>query len=201
VTPRPVYVDATALISLARIDRLDLLTLLPGPVRVTRWVWDEVVGDAAKPGVAALLQASEERMLLVVEEGDPDAYPQVDPGESTVLSAAAAVGAIVLIDERKARALIEADPVLRRSIAQVSGTVGLILLAKRRGLIPAVRPLLDDLIRQSFWIGPAFYEGALREAGELRWRGEGGAERGIRCDGYGSAPAAMRMNLAHLGGS
>jgi predicted nucleic acid-binding protein len=46
------------------------------------------------------------------------------------------------------------------------GIIGLILLAKRTGIVPAVRPLLDDLTRQSFRIGSPLYESVLREAGE-----------------------------------
>jgi predicted nucleic acid-binding protein len=84
-----------------------------------------------------------------------------------VLSAASAARAGVIVDERKARSLIDLDPELRRTIRQPTGVIGLILLAKRRGQVSAVRPLLDDLIRQEFWISPAFYQHALEEANEL----------------------------------
>lgn len=162
-----VYADATVLIGLGRINRLDLLTLLPSPIYVTERVWEEVANDSDKPGVVAIRQARDQDLLAVVAEGDPHAFPQLDPGESTVLTAAAAAGAAVLIDERKARALIATDPKLKGVIRQASGIIGLILLAKRRGHILAVRPLLDELIRQSFWISPSFYEHILRQAGEL----------------------------------
>lgn len=151
------YADATALIGLARIGRLDLLTLLPTPVYVTAQVWEEAGGDASKPGVVALQEARAKGLLAVVDEGNPQAFPRLDPGESTVLSAAAAAQAAVLLDERQARALISADASLRHSIRQATGIIGLILLAKRRGRIAAVRPLLDELIRQSFRISAAFY--------------------------------------------
>lgn len=161
------YADATALIGLARIGRLDLLRLLPSPIFVTTRVWQEVVDDPRKPGVAGLQQARDDGLLAVVDEGDPTAFPQLDPGESTVLSAAAAVGAAVVIDERKARTLVNTDPSLRSSIREATGIIGLIVLAQRRGYLPAVRPLLDELIRQRFWISPAFYQDVLRAAGEL----------------------------------
>jgi len=163
---RRVYADATALIGLARIDRLDILSLLPLPIYVTERVWQEVASDAEKAGAAALLQAREAGLLAVVDEGDPDAFPQLDAGENTVLTAAAAAGAAVLLDERKARRLIESDPYLKAQIRAATGIVGLILLAKRRGLIPAVRPLLDALIGQNFWLSPTFYDSVLHEAGE-----------------------------------
>lgn len=169
---RRVYADATALIGLARIDRLDLLDLLPTPIFVTERVWAEVASDPGKPGVEALLSARERGLLSVVFEGDPAALPELDAGESTVLTAAVAVQGAVLVDERKARALIERDPRLRASIAQASGIVGLILLAKRHGRITAVRPLLEDLVRHNFWISQSFYQEILRLAGEQTAEGK-----------------------------
>jgi predicted nucleic acid-binding protein len=169
VTGPRVYADATALIGLARIDRLDLLDLLSvlaTPIHVTAVVWDEAVGDIAKPGVPALERARLARLLVVLDEGEPEAFPQLDPGESTVLTAAAAAGAVVLLDERKARALITADPGLRGRIPLTIGCVGLLLLAKRRRRIPAVRPLLDVLRQQGFWIGAEVYADAVRQARE-----------------------------------
>ena len=166
MAPPSVYADATALIGLGRIDRLDLLAVLPGPVKVTGHVWAEVADDPHKPGVAALRAARDTGLLVVVNEGDPDAFPQLDAGESTVLSAAMAVHAVVVIDERKARRLVETDPTVGRAVRAVIGIVGLSLLAKRRGKVPLVRPLLDALIDQGFWIGASFYDGTLRQAGE-----------------------------------
>jgi predicted nucleic acid-binding protein len=166
MTSLQIYADATALIGLSRIDRLDLLRLVPTPVGVTTRVWSEVTADPAKPGVPELVRARGEGLLVVVEEGDAEAFPQLDAGESTVLTAAAAARAAVLVDERKARALIERNAGLRQAITRAGGIVGLILLAKRTGVIPAVRPLLDDLIRQGFRISPALYAQALRAADE-----------------------------------
>ncbi len=151
------YADASALIGLGRIGHLDLLTLLSAPVYVTALVWEEVAGDATRPEVASLERGRTDGVLAAVEEGDPEAYPQLDPGESTVLTAAAAAEAAVLVDERRARALLRTDPVLRQRIAGSTGLLGLILVAKRRGRIPAARPLLDELLRQNFRMSPNLY--------------------------------------------
>jgi predicted nucleic acid-binding protein len=167
VEPESVYADATALIALARIGRLDLLELLPTPVRVTSWVWLEVAGDPSKPGVEALLRARETGVLEIVAQGDPAAFPQLDAGESSVLSAAAAEGASILVDERRARNVVSADPGLREAIRAATGVLGLIVLARHWGRIATVRPLLDDLIREGFRMSRALYLEALRQAGEL----------------------------------
>jgi predicted nucleic acid-binding protein len=41
-----------------------------------------------------------------------------------------------------------------------------VLAAKQQGLIPLVKPILDDLRANSFWIRDALYAEVLRLAGE-----------------------------------
>ena len=120
-------------------------------------------------GRASLRCSARGRVALLHddEEADPAAFPDLDAGECTDLTAAAAARGIALVDERKARARIDADPHLKGSIRQTTGVVGLILLAKRRGYVPLARPLLDALIAQGFWMHPTFYREVLRQAHEL----------------------------------
>ena len=49
----------------------------------------------------------------------------------------------------------------------VVGTLGVLLAAKRRGLIAEVRPLVDQLARQGFWVSPRLVRQALLAAGEV----------------------------------
>ena len=143
-----------------------MLAVLPTPIAVTAVVWNEVAGDGTKPGAAAIRQAAEAGLLVVVEEGDAGALPELDPGEGSVLTAAAAAHAGVLADERKVWALLASNGNFGGAIPVLTGVVGLLLFAKARGRIPAVKPLLDGLIQQRFWISPALYGSALRQAGE-----------------------------------
>ena len=48
----------------------------------------------------------------------------------------------------------------------VTGTVGVLLAAKRHGLIHRVRPLVDLLVQKSFFVGPELYAEIVRLAGE-----------------------------------
>jgi predicted nucleic acid-binding protein len=48
----------------------------------------------------------------------------------------------------------------------VTGTVGIGLLAKRRGLIPLVRAFFDQLRNNGFWLSDGLCQQALRLAGE-----------------------------------
>jgi predicted nucleic acid-binding protein len=85
----------------------------------------------------------------------------MDAGEASVLALASEIGdCYVLIDDNKARRYAEA-------ISQkYVGTLGLLLRAKRFGVIPAVRPLLEKIRRTDFWVSESLYELILEEAGE-----------------------------------
>jgi uncharacterized protein len=70
----------------------------------------------------------------------------------------------VILDDRPARRLAEALGI------PVIGTLGVITVSKRRGLLPAVRPYLDSLNDFGFRISVSLYERIVTDAGET---GEG----------------------------
>jgi len=66
----------------------------------------------------------------------------------------------ILLDETKAR--LAANLLGFRYI----GTIGLLLLAKRMGKVEMVRPLLDELREEKFYISERVYQLTLGQAGE-----------------------------------
>ena len=85
----------------------------------------------------------------------------LDDGEAAVLALADRMEAdLVLPDESAARRRAEGLG-LRKT-----GTVGVILRAKREGFIEEVRPELDALRATSFWIGDPLYRRILEAADE-----------------------------------
>lgn len=83
-------------------------------------------------------------------------------GEREALSLAAELGAdAVLMDERAGRAVA-------RSLGLLSiGVLGILVQAKALGLLPVIKPLLDQLHHQArFWIAPALMQHVLSSVGE-----------------------------------
>lgn len=83
------------------------------------------------------------------------------PGETEVISLALdAPGSEVLLDDLAARRCAAAAGVACR------GTVGVVLAAKRRGLIPAAGPVLDELRGAGLFLGSGLIREALALVGE-----------------------------------
>ena len=79
-------------------------------------------------------------------------------------------GVIVLAEEIHAQRVIIDDRAARQ-IAQarglpVIGTVGVLIVAKTRGIIPNVRDILDALRKHGMRISPRLYQQILTAAGE-----------------------------------
>jgi len=66
----------------------------------------------------------------------------------------------VILDDEPARRLA------RRLGLNVIGTLGLLLSAKRHGLIPGLQSQMDALVSTGFFIGPELYDQILDLAGE-----------------------------------
>lgn len=158
-------VDASPLIALAKIGRLDLLGVLQCTVYITDAVWNEVAGDMVWPGAREVAEAVRWGHIKRVHEGSPDAYAELGAGESATISALQP-GDMLLMDDRRALKRVPRDPHSAGSIAASFTTVTLLLYAKRVGALPALRPVLDELIAAGFGIASDVYADALQLAGE-----------------------------------
>jgi uncharacterized protein len=85
---------------------------------------------------------------------------EIDRGEAEAVALAAERHTLLLVDDRQGRR------VARELDIAYTGTVGLLIDAKAAGLIPAVGPLLQDLVSNGVYLGPALIERARRLAGE-----------------------------------
>jgi len=82
-------------------------------------------------------------------------------GESQVLAMSETeVSSVALLDDNLAR-----QCALSLDI-KVIGTLGIVLVAKRRGWIPAARPVIEELVARKMYLSGALIAAALREVGE-----------------------------------
>jgi predicted nucleic acid-binding protein len=161
-TTRTVVVNTTPLIALALIGQLDLLRHLYGKVVIPPAVKDEVLaGGPGGIGVAELQRAKWIRTVPLQDPRRADLLSDLDRGEAEVIALAQELNAgLVIMDERLARRHA------KRLGLTLTGTIGVLLRAKERKLVPAVGPLIDQLLQGGIWLGDDLVTEALRLAGE-----------------------------------
>lgn len=156
--------NTSPITNLAGIGQLDLLQRLYGTITIPQAVYNEMVGiGRTVPG------AIEVQILPWIETHSVTDLNQV-VSLRTILAQGEAE-AIVLALELNAEFLI-IDEKPGRTIAKqyeinIIGVLGVLLEAKRQGLIVTVKPLMDQLINQvDFWVSRQVYETVLQTADE-----------------------------------
>ncbi|QTA84971.1 DUF3368 domain-containing protein [Desulfonema magnum] len=145
-----IIADSTCLIGLERINHLHILQKLYDNVIIPPEVEKEsgILKDWIKveqPHNSLLVYS----LKLIL-----------DSGEAEAIALACMKGKRIILDDKQAR------NVARRMKLNVIGTVGMLLQAKNSGIIKAVKPLIEELERNSFYIGEPLKREALKIAKE-----------------------------------
>jgi len=130
------------ILSFARAHRFDLLREIIGTLTIPEAVYaDIVVRGAGKLGTEDVQHAAWIMRIPVRDRTFVDQLPQrLHLGECEALALARELDAALLIDEREARRAAQ-----QYSIAHF-GSLRVLEEAKERGLVLAVKPVLDELI-------------------------------------------------------
>ena len=156
--------NSSPLILYARIGRLDLLPALFNEVIVPVAVHDEIV--AAAPGRAGASAVDTAPWITVRAVAAPDQMPEalaeLGRGEAEALALALEAHARlpVLLDDRKGR-----HAAVQLGI-QVYGSAGMLVVAKERGLVAALQPVLDELRRAGLYLSESVRQRLLALADE-----------------------------------
>jgi predicted nucleic acid-binding protein len=127
-------------------------------------VYEEVVvKGVGKPGADEVREASWIETREVSARAVVAGFRMVlDTGESEAIALAKEVDAdLIILDDEKARSAALSEGL------SVVGLLAFLVLAKERGIISHVRPLVDALRQQGFFISDNLYQDILRRAGEL----------------------------------
>jgi len=158
--------DTSPLSNLAIVDHLFLLKEIYQTVVIPEAVAEELENaQADEPRIAAILSLdwvavrTAQNVVLISELRNERL---LDRSESE---------AIALALELKAEELLIDERLGRREAARLgismTGVLGVLLIAKRRGLIPAVRPVIDELITVAkFRVSSQLYVEVLTAANE-----------------------------------
>lgn len=148
---RIVIADTSCLILYDKIDRLDILQSTFSEIVTT----DKVIEEYGKSF----------DWLIERDDYDQNAYEKLlktfGAGESSCIALAQAENSpILVIDDKKAKRIAEEVGI------ECIGSIGVLLVAKREGILLEIRPVLDQVQATNFRISDRIIDLALAIAGE-----------------------------------
>ncbi len=158
--------DTSPIANLIVVGYVDLLPQLFETIVIPDVVYQELLANGENHPVTETVMTadwldvrsvSDQSQVMILER-----ECRLDPGEANAIVLAIELQATqLLIDERLGRT--EA----KRQGLRITGILGVLLAAKRQGLIPVIRPILDRLIGEAnFRISTQLYTEALALAEE-----------------------------------
>lgn len=159
-----VVADSSPLIVFARSELLSMLRQVVGEIVVPQTVYEECTGDMSKPGARIIAEAHYAELVTVYPDSRvralPTNMPMLDKGEIAAISLAIELSEPILMDERLGRQAATAHGLA------VVGSAGILLTAKRKGLIDAVHSVLMTWQRFGYFLSPSLIAIVLQRAGE-----------------------------------
>jgi len=156
-----IVADSSPLISLAILNKLYILDKTFDEIYVPTAVYDEITRknkphsqELEKFAINRVKQIQNRLAVQLLQK-------ELDSGESEAIVLAIENNITdILIDEYKGRKIAQSQGLL------TIGTIGVLLQAKKKGLIKKVKPELDKLVANHRRISQELYDRALELAGE-----------------------------------
>ncbi len=150
--------NSSPLINLSKIDRLDILEKLYGKVFIPNAVFEELILKADYPrDIEKITSLIQDKVIEVKTVKDVNFVralrKDLDSGESEVIALAKEENAdLVIIDEVDARRIAEFHDLNK------TGFIGILIKAKKNGLVDDVIRLIDLAVEKGFWINKDLYQ-------------------------------------------
>lgn len=149
---RTIISDTSCFILLTNIGELDLLKKVYGQVVTTMEVAAEF--GQVLPEWVEITSANDKSRQQLLEM-------QIDKGEASAIALALEIAdCTIILDDLKARRIAEKLGI------EITGTIGIIIKAKLRGIISSIKPFLEKLKSTDFRFSDEVIKQSLKEAGE-----------------------------------
>jgi len=150
---RTIISDTSCFIILNKIGELEILRKSYGQIMTTIDIaieYGEALPDWVEIGIVTDIYR--QRILEM----------QIDKGESSAIALALETpNSTVILDDYKARKIAEKLGI------NLTGTIGVIIKAKLKGIIPSIKPFLEKIKSTDFRLSKEIEQQALKEANEL----------------------------------
>ncbi len=160
---RIVVSDTTAITHLSKINALIILRQLYNEILIPEEVYNELCqGKKSQPGALHVINTPWIKVIPIINRAIAAKLQQrLHLGESEAIALAIETNADVLIIDEFAGRMVA-----KNLVNKIIGTVGVLLEAKKSGIINSVKPYLIQLRDTGFRISTELFEFALDQAGE-----------------------------------
>ena len=154
---RKVISNTTPILSLLKIDKLNILKELYGQVIIPNAVYQEIEEGKHKKFYKDLKQIDWLVIKNIKDQNSREYFVDLDDGEAEVLILAKELNAdLVILDE-----------ILGRRYAKIldfnlTGTLGILLKAKEKGIVKSLTELLTELTEKGTWLNPKLIKEVLK---------------------------------------
>lgn len=150
--PKLVISDTSCLIILSNINELELLKKLYGEIITTSEVKSEFGGQL--PSWIVIKSPMDNSILKHIAE-------QLDMGEASAITLALETpDCIIILDDLKARKVAESYNL------KITGTLGILIHAKKKGIISTIKPYIEKIKKSGFRLNGQLEQAVLAEAKE-----------------------------------
>ncbi len=144
---RKVISNTTPILSLLKIDKIDILKELYGKIIIPLAVYQEIEKGKYKQYYQDITLLNWIEIKKIQDTNSTDYFFDLDDGEAEVLILAKEINAdLVLLDEIIGRRYAKQLKI------NLTGTIGILLKAKEKGLIISIKDLLLELVEKGTWL-------------------------------------------------
>lgn len=153
--------NTTPIISLLKIGKLIILKKLYTKIIVPQEVYNEIENGKEKEYYADLSLLDWIEVIPIKDKKSIFYFLDLDKGEAETIILAIEIKAdLVIIDEKLGRFHA------KHADLKITGTLGILLKAKKQGIIKKIKPLLLELKEKGIWLNDNLFEKVLILAGE-----------------------------------
>ena len=153
--------NTTPIISLLKLNRLEILQKLYKKIYIPIAVYNEIEAGKAKGYYKDLSGIDWINIIEIRDKQAVKYFLDLDAGEAEAIVLATELNAdLIILDEKLGRFHA------KHADLKVSGTIGILIKAKSEGLIENLKPLLDELTNKEVWISEKLKIEILKKLGE-----------------------------------
>jgi predicted nucleic acid-binding protein len=153
--------NTTPIISLLKLNQLDLLKHLYKQIYIPLAVYNEIEAGKAKGFYKDLSKLDWIKIIEIQDKQAVKFFLDLDSGEAEAIVLSTELNAdLIILDEKLGRFHA------KHADLKVTGTIGILLKAKTDGLVKELKPLLNELTEKGVWISEKLKKEILEIVGE-----------------------------------